>query len=452
MSSFLKQFSLNPTRSLARLSDDRGSMLPIMAVILLLTTGGAALAVDVSRAYSMKASLQAAADAAALAAAFKLPDIDAAKKAAIYYTAQNLPAHENVLRSEDFEFGHWNAAGRSVESDGTAASAVRVTLRLADDRGNGLETLFGGVFGHGVMDVEASAAAGKQGVACMIALDADKEGIEVKGDAEIDLIGCGAQSNSTDKESLKVENDVRMTTGGICVSGEADIKSKADVTPTPIEFCPPHEDPMLGFETPSFGACTDNDAEYEDIQVTLTPGRVFCDGIKLKGDARVTLQPGLYVIDNGKLEVDDDAVLEGDGVTILLYGLDAEMDIKGNARLRLTAPTSGDLQGMLIVQTRASEDLGNSDYEDDFDGKSDGGKNNKWDSKEASEMTGVIYLPDGKFTSKIEANITGTDACFVLVANQIKLDGKARMSIDLSSTACRKMLPTAFSRSIALLD
>jgi hypothetical protein len=51
----------------------------------------------------------------------------------------------------------------------------------------------------------------------------------------------------------------------------------------------------------------------------------------------------------------------------------------------------------------------------------------------------------------IEANLTGTDACFVLIANQIKLDGRARISIDLSSTACRKSLPTAFSRSVALL-
>ncbi len=409
-------------------------MLPIMAVILLMTTAGAALAVDVTRAYSMKAELQAAADSAALAAAFKLPDLDAARKAGMLYAVKNVPAIKDVLKAEDFEFGHWNAADRSIDNDSGGASAVRLTLRMAQNRGNGLDTLFAGVFGHGIMDIEASAVAGKQGVACMIALDADKKGIEVKGDAEIDLIGCGAQSNSTDNEGIKIDGKVRMTTGGICVSGRAKIDGGADVTPEPTEYCPQHPDPMAGFIAPEIGACTDNDVEYKDEAVTLTPGRVFCDGLKLEGKAHLTLQPGLYIIDNGKFEIRDDAILEGDGVTILLHGEKAELDVKGEASLRLTAPTSGDLQGLVIVQDQG------------------GNKDNKWDSKKPSALTGVVYLPDGKFTSKIEANIIGTDACFVLIANQIKLEGKSKMTIDLSSTGCRQSLPTAFSRSIALLD
>ncbi len=416
-------------------------MLPVVAVIAMVTTGGAALAVDISRAYATKASLQAAADAAALAAAFKLPDLAAAKQAAIYYAARNLPAYDNLLRTEDLDFGHWNGAARSIDPDLQGASAVRVTLRLAEQRGNGLETLFGGVFGQGMIDIEASAIAGKQGVACMIALAPDGKGIEVQGDSQIDLIGCGAQSNSTHKDALKVGDNVRMTTGGICVTGQADVSSKADITPTPVEFCPPHEDPMLDVGTQSVDACTETDVEYKDVEITLTPGRVFCEGLKMTGKTKITLQPGLYVIDDGKLEMDDEAELIGEGVTIWLHGEDAEMDIKGSASLNLKAPTEGDLKGLLIVQTRQGEDEDESDA-----------KNNNWDSKRASMLTGVIYMPHGKFTSKIEANITGTDACFVLIANQIKLDGKADMSIDLTSTACRQMLPAAFSRSVALLD
>lgn len=414
-------------------SNDRGSMLPLTALLLLMTTAGAALAVDVTRAYSIKAELQAAADSAALAAAVKLPDLDAARSAAMRYAAKNLPDYSNALTAEDFEFGHWNAAGGSIEGDSSGASAVRLTVRLAGDRDNGLVTLFAGVFGLDTMDIEASAIAGKQGASCLIALDSDKKGIEINGNAELDLINCGAQSNSTDKDSLKIGAKVRMTTGGICVSGRVNIHGKADVTPTPIEYCPQQRDPMAGFMAPEFGGCTDNDVEYRDQAITLTSGRVFCGGLKLMGKARVTLQPGLYVIDNGKFEIGDHALLEGDGVTILLHGDKAELDIKKHGAVRLTAPTSGDLRGLLIVQDQG------------------GNKDNKWDSEEPSELTGVIYLPDGKFTSEIAANITGTDACFVLIANQIKLGGKARMSIDLTSTACRRTLPTAFSRSVALL-
>lgn len=414
--------------------DDKGAMLPLMAALVLMTTAGAALAVDLTRAYSMRAHLQVTADSAALAAAIKLPDIDAAREAAIFYTKKNLPSFPDILRNEDFEFGHWNNISRTVENDGAVPSAVRLTLRLNEERGNGLKTVFAGVLGEGVVDVGASAVAGKQGVTCMIALDANKKGIELNGEAELDLVGCGAQSNSTDKESLKVGDKVRMTTGGICVSGRAAIDSKAEVTPEPIEFCPQHEDPMAGFIAPEFGGCTDYEVEYKDVEITLTPGRVFCGGLKLAGEAKITLLPGLYIIDDGKLEIDDQAILEGEGVTILLHGPQAEMDIKGHASLRLSAPTSGDLKGLLIVQDKG------------------GSKENKWNSKEPSTLRGVVYLPHGKFTSLIEANITGTDACFVLIANHIKLDGRAEMSIDLTGTGCRQSLPTAFSRAVALLD
>ncbi len=426
--------------SMASLSpDDRGSMLPLMALLLLMTTAGAALAVDVTRAFTIKVQMQSAADAAALAAAIKLPDLDAARKAGMHYAARNLPAFRNVLRAEDFEFGHWHARNGSISSDESGASAVRLTLRLTDRQGNGLKTLFAGVFGGGIIDIEASAAAGKQGVACLIALDAAGNGIEIKGEAELDLVGCSAQSNATDNDSLKVSGSVRMTTGGICVSGRAKIDAGADVTPTPIEYCPQQPDPMAGFIAPAVGGCTDNGIEYKDEVIALTAGRVFCDGLKLTGTSRVTLQPGVYVIDNGKLEIGDDAVLEGDGVTILLHGEKAELDIKGRAAVRLTAPTTGDLQGLLIVQDQG------------------GHKDNKWVSSARSELTGVVYLPDGRLTSLIESNLFGMDACFVLIASEIKLDSKkkqdikAKMAIDLTSTACRKALPTAFSRAVALL-
>jgi len=69
-----------------------------------------------------------------------------------------------------------------------------------------------------------------------------------------------------------------------------------------------------------------------------------------------------------------------------------------------------------------------------------------------SELTGVVYLPDGRFTSEIVSNITGTDACFILIAKEIRLKGKAKMSIDLSGTGCRGSLPAAFNRKVVLLS
>ena len=191
---------------------------------------------------------------------------------------------------------------------------------------------------------------------------------------------------------------------------------------------------MAGIVMPEIGACTDTGVEYQDKIATITANRVFCKGLKLTGKSRITLQPGLYVIDNGKLELQDDAILQGTGVTIILHGEKAELDIKDRAAVDLAAPTEGPLKGLLIVQDKGSN------------------KENKWDSDAPSRLTGVVYLPEGRFTSFISSNITGSEACFVLIVKELKLDGNADMSIDLSSTACRQSLPNAFSRSVVLLS
>ena len=418
--------------------NERGSIAPFLAVVMLVATAGAALAVDMARAYSLKTDLQAAADAAALAAAVMLPDTDAARKAAARAVSQNLPGHQDLLRPSDFEFGLWDAANHSIITSEHAKSAVQVTVQRKSSRGTGVNMLFAGILGSDTLDVSASATAGKRGVACLIALDPKGKGLKLKGNADLELIECGAQINATGKEALIIEGEATFLSDSICVGGRTKIKGQVDVSPEPSEYCPPHADPLAGIDMPEFGACTDDHVEYRDRTMTLNADRVFCGGLKLSGKSHITLQPGLYVVDNGKFEIKDDAVLEGDGVTILLHGKKAELDIKNRAALRLTAPTEGALQGLLIVQ---SEGQGQ-----------DKKMENRWDSDAASELTGVVYLPHGRFKSLISSNITGTEACFVLIVKELKLEGDAKMSIDLSSSACRNSLPSAFSRSVVLLS
>lgn len=414
--------------------DERGTILPVLAALMLAVTAGGALAVDAAKAYAAKADLQGAADSAALAAAIMLPDLDAARKAAAWVVGKNLPDHPDLLRLDDFEFGYWHAASRSIVGDEGAANAVRVTLQRIASRSNAIDTVFAGIFGKEGVDVAVRSAAGKRGVACLIALDPSGEGVKLNDKADLKLVGCGAQINATGKDALKINGKSSVHSDSICVSGGASIKAGADVSPTPSEYCPPHADPMADIVLPEVGPCTDIGVEYKDQVTTLTEGRVFCDGLKLKGSSKITLQPGLYVIDNGKLVIEGDAILQGDGVTIMLHGEKAELDIKGSAALNLTAPVEGPLKGLLIFQNEGTD------------------KENKWDSDAPSQLTGVVYLPDGRFTSLINSKVTGTEACFVLIVKELKLEGEAEMSIDLSSTACRQSLPNAFSRSVVLLD
>jgi Flp pilus assembly protein TadG len=415
--------------------DQRAAVLPIMAAFMMVAAGGAALAVDVGRAYAVKSDLQTAADSAALAAAVMLPDVEAAMQAAQRAVDRSLPDLKPRLTSEDLKFGEWNASTHSL-IEGTGKSAVRVTVQLAESRGNALNSIFAGIIGESSTDVAASAAAGKSGVFCLLALDQKGEGLEIDGESSLELTACSAQVNANKKDALKVHKKSEFFSDGVCVTGGASVTGDSTVSPQPSEYCPPHADPLAGLQMPEIGACTDEGLTIKDETVNFSTGRVFCNGLKLEGSATAIFEPGLYVIDDGKFELSDDARIEGDGVTIVLHGDAAELDIKNRASMRLTAPTEGPLKGLLIAQV---------------DGNSGKPKENKWDSSEASELTGVVYLPDGKFTSLIESNIMGTDACFVLIAKQIKLDNKATMSIDLSGTGCRGSLPAAFSRSVVLL-
>ena len=72
----------------------------------------------------------------------------------------------------------------------------------------------------------------------------------------------------------------------------------------------------------------------------------------MTGSSRITLDPGLYIVNDGKFEIDDDVVIEGNDVTIILYDMKAEFDIKGRASLQLNAPIGGPYKGLLIAQIR----------------------------------------------------------------------------------------------------
>lgn len=418
----------------ALLSDQRGSIMPIMAAVVISTSVGGALAVDLARAYSVREQLQLVAESAALAAATSLPDVEEARATALRYAAKNMPGHGGVVGRDDIVFGNWDADSRSIEADSHAPNAVRVTAKLTESGGNGLTTIFAGIIGEGIVDVAASAAAGKFGVACLIALNPKGKGLKLEKDAQLELEGCGAQSNATSKKSLEVKGNSRLTGSGVCVGGGAELSDPSAVSPDPTEYCPLMADPMAGFVPPTVGGCTYSKVTYKDEDATISPG-VYCGGLKLEGTSRITMEPGLYIIDNGKLELKDEAALIGEGVTIHLHDKKAEFDIGGSSTLSLSAPEDGPMKGLLIVQD-----------------KGDIKKENKWDSKRQSELTGVVYLPEGRFKSQIESSITATEACFVLLASEIVFSGKAKMSIDLSGEACRESLPAALSGRVALLE
>ena len=132
-----------------------------VVVMLPVLIGMAALTIDVGIMYNVRADLQHAADAAALAAVQELtnPDqdegVEAAKAVADRYIGANPVLGRRVAERDDIEFGRATASGAGFVFGPNMEpyNAVRVTLR------HRVSHTFAAALGHGGSTISAAAAA-----------------------------------------------------------------------------------------------------------------------------------------------------------------------------------------------------------------------------------------------------------------------------------------------------
>jgi hypothetical protein len=150
----------NKTRHLKFGSDERGSMLPIMAGAIIAVFGLGGLAIDMGRMYDLQNQLQMTADVSALAAAMLLPDATTSRAAANSLAAKNMSSADDkdVLADSDIVLGVWNTATRAFTPGGTP-NAVRITTRRAAANTNPVETFFAPVIGVDQANLQATATA-----------------------------------------------------------------------------------------------------------------------------------------------------------------------------------------------------------------------------------------------------------------------------------------------------
>jgi hypothetical protein len=142
--------------------DERGGILPLVGLCLMVILGFAALGIDLSHQSALRAQLAATADAAALAAASELPNEARARDRALEYAAANMPpqAHGSVLVEDDIVFGTWLTDTRAFVAGGPMVDAVQVTVRRSELNGNAAPTFFMRIFGRDHIDLAAEAVAG----------------------------------------------------------------------------------------------------------------------------------------------------------------------------------------------------------------------------------------------------------------------------------------------------
>lgn len=144
--------------------NDRGAVAVIVAIVLPVLLGVAALAVDVSLYRVMQNKMQSAADAGALAGVKTLDEQAAVVAQAIAMVMLNVPeSYGAVTMADDVELGIYDPETRSfVAAVGENVNAVRVSTVRSSARGNAPPRLLSRVLGDEAIDIRASAIAARQ--------------------------------------------------------------------------------------------------------------------------------------------------------------------------------------------------------------------------------------------------------------------------------------------------
>jgi Flp pilus assembly protein TadG len=131
----------------------RGAAVVTLALSLIFLLAFAALAVDVGLMYTVKADLQKAADAAALAGAQGLPDRDDAVEFANEFSDRNIPYVGAPSTQPAVALGRWDSDLETFTVDALSANAVEVTLT------HRVNNLFGRALGVEATSIRATAIA-----------------------------------------------------------------------------------------------------------------------------------------------------------------------------------------------------------------------------------------------------------------------------------------------------
>jgi hypothetical protein len=360
---------------------ERGSVAVLTALALTVLLGFAALVVDVGLSWAVRAEAQTAADAAALAAASRLPDGPAGAVAAVrQYLDANVPgladrpADPNWALNgtdDDGEVVCWTLPG-SPPAPGAGcppgSNAVQVTTPPIS-----VQYAFASVLGPAANPIKALAAAtagplpAPPGLFCgLCLLDPLRGGtLAVAGSGDVVVEGAGITVDSTHPEAAILSDSGDVVADQTGVAGGVVLTGSGTFIPPPTTGVPPAPDPLAALPTPDTlpappPCCFGRQTVTTDQ--TLTPG--VYESITVTDNATLTLAPGVYVLTElPGLALLENASVRGTAVTLYLtcstyptpcatFG--AGFTLTSTAHYTATAPTTGPYANLTLFSDRSN--------------------------------------------------------------------------------------------------
>jgi hypothetical protein len=334
-----QQGSNVPQTTLSRRSRRCGAITLLVSVTLPVLLGFAGMAVDVGLLWSTKRRMQAATDAAAIAAA-----VSSRNSGSYQLAGRDLASFNGFTNGQN---GVTVTVNNPPASGAYAANAEYVEVIIAQPS----PSYFMRYLGPSSVNVTSRAVAGgASGDYCVFTLDPSASDA-FHNDNAINS-SCGIMVDSSSSTALQSSGTITAPNVGIVGNSN----DKARITGTVTTGIAAAPDPLAYLPAPAVGACNQTNFSKSSGSWNLNPG-VYCGGITLHGTATVTLAAGTYILLGGGLTSDVNSSITGNGVTFYntkdashaykpIYTQDSNI-------LNLVAPTTGTYAGILFFQDRS---------------------------------------------------------------------------------------------------
>jgi len=380
-----------------------------MALPLFALMGGA---VDYGNAVSVSSALQAASDAAVLAAASLPADASPDQRAGVAANlfSTNVAAHGVTGATPEIR-----VEGNSI-SVSVSANVPTAFLQLMR-----INTIAVAVSAQSTYTVDSSAKA------CLLALDPESlNGIHIQGAGRVNYPACWAHTNSLQASAINAagSNATAIGAGHCAVGGIA--APLGNFSPTPISGCQTISDPfamvsaysssgsyIASFATPAIPSnCAANNLNLKKGSYRLDPGR-YCGGLSIQAQASVTFSPGIYIIDNGQFNVQSGANVSGSDVLFYFRGPNASLTIIGGGTVSLTGRSSSSSYSSFLFIADATNWGGVSNIQ--------GGG--------ALNLEGILYMPTQTILVTGNGDVNGSSTYFGMVAKDFSFQGNGQFNL-----------------------
>jgi len=394
------------------LKDESAGALTLTAVLLPMILGFAGMGLDATSWYMHKRTVQNLVDMAAIEAVHS----------ANYFEDGALAAQvNNFLSDKGLDSGRDTLSLTSPPLAGDYAGRTGFTeIILRREVPLNFMNAFYAISGEeAAVFVSSRSVAGTLiiGAQCIVALDPSaNRALNFSGNTQVSA-GCGVASNSTSTEAIYLGGTAELTAALAMAVGDIEVGGGATLTTVspPQSFSQSITNPYEALDIPASGACDYTGTTRARDYDILTPGR-YCGDIIIQGDD-VVFDPGIYIIDGGDFSSNANAEFYGNGVTFILTGSTAAdvgtVNMNGNTEAELSAPTSGDYQGILFFQDPIADYRATTAL---FNGGSE------------LSLDGVLYFPSGDIA--FNGGSSADPSCLQIFGATVSFNGNSNIGND----------------------